>query len=172
MKEIVDALDTYLGGVIDNSSPDFTFKFWGLSELVTKDKDRFPVTVNGRLKVSIEDRYDLMTFHRIISTDSTEDEEYSFGLNTAYRTRITLRTVLSHKISIGEDYRYTFANLIPDDLLINGFSFIYFIPNSLDEDHERVYNEEWPNQDQVVYHRHRLPWNVCAFTTVVEFIKC
>lgn len=172
MKEIVDVLDVYLGDVIDNSSPDFTFKFYGLAELVTKDKDRLPVTINGRAKCTIDDRYDLLTHHRIISSESAEDEEYSFGLKMAYRTRITLRTVLYHKITIGEDYRYTFANLMPESLTINGFTFIFLIPNSLDEDHERVYNEEWPNQEQVVYHRHRLPWNVCAFNTIVEFIKC
>lgn len=172
MKEIVDALDAYLTDILNNESPDKDFKFWGLSELVTKDKDRFPVTINERKKVSIEDRYEVITHHRILSTDQTEDEEYSFGLTTAYRVRINLRTVLCHKITVGEDYRYDFAKLFPTSLTITGFQFTWLIPNGINEDHEQVYNEEWPNQEAVVYQRHRLPWNVCAFNTIIEFIKC
>jgi len=172
MKEIIDELDVYLTDILNNESPDKTFWFYGLSELVTKDKDRFPVTINDRAKVSLNDRYELLTHHRIISTDEEESEEDSFGIKIPTRFSITLRTVLSHKVSIGEDYRYTFRNNFPKSLVIDGFQYIFITPTGIIEDHEQVHNDEWPNQERQVYGKHRLPWNICAFNTIIEFIKC
>src|SRR5688572_15469925 len=172
MKDIMDALDDYLTDILENESPDKTFLFYGLSELVTKDKDVFPATINGRTRVAVNDRYEVITHHRIVNTESEEDEDYSFGLNTTTRYRVTIRTVLCHKITVGEDYRYTFNELFPDKLTVPGYLVVFLVPNGIDEDHERVQNEEWPETNPLVYGKHRLPWNICAINTIVEFVKC
>lgn len=169
MKDILDALDTYLLANLGLPSPEPAVKYWGLSELSTKSTERFPVTINDRDRVSIDQRYDVISYHRIVTGNLEDSEEWSFGSSLAKEFSITVRTVLMHKISVGEDFRYDFFGSFPDLLTIPGYEFVFLNSGSINEDHEGIVTEEFT---EIPYEKHRLPWNVSAKDTVVQYVKC
>jgi hypothetical protein len=165
MKKITQKLDDILLTRLPNDG----IKFYGLAELVSKENSRYPVTVNDRGKVAIDDKWDAVFYHRVISNNPSLSEEFSFGLRTATMNQVTLRTVVAYKINKGEEWRYTFANAYPQMMQLTGYEYIQFSPTAFNEDHESVMNEEFV---EVKYHDHRLPWNVFSFDNIVEFVKC
>lgn len=165
MKDITEFLDKILLVRMPNEG----IQFMGLAELVSKEDSRYPVTINDRKKVSINDKWDALVYHRVISNNPSLADDFSFGLRTATRNEVTLRTVVAYKINKGEEWRYDFANAYPQILQKVGYEYIEFRPSGFNEDHEAVVREEFV---EIPYHHHRLPWNVFSFDNIVEFIKC
>lgn len=166
MKIITEILDKILLTRLPNDG----IKFYGLAELARKESSRFPVTINDRNKVAIDDRWNAIVYHRVISNTPSLADEFSFGLRTATRNEVTLRTVVAYKIDKGEEWRYTFENAYPQMLQnVKGYEYIEVRPNGFNEDHEAIMNEEFI---EVKYHHHRLPWNVFTFDNIIEFVKC
>lgn len=166
MKKITEILDKILYAHLPNDG----IKFYGLAELVSKENSKYPVTVNDREKCAINDKWDAVVYHRVISNVPSLSDDFSFGLRTATRNEVTLRTVVAYKINKGEEWRYTFANAFPQIIQeVVGYEYIEVRPTSFNEDHEAVMNEEFV---EVPYHHHRLTWNVFSFDNIVEFVKC
>jgi hypothetical protein len=166
LKLITDYIDSY----INTQLADPNIHYYGLAELVTKNTERFPTTVNGRVKVSFDNSYSAFCYHRIISNSPTINEDVSFGLERVVQENIIIRTVLAYKIDeYDEMFRYEFENSMPRTIRVSGYDPIFIEPSNANEDHEAIVNEEFL---QLPYEKHRLPWNVYSFDNSTELILC
>lgn len=146
-------------------------KFFGLSEIVTKDKQRYPVTIPDRKQVSLDNGFDLVTWMRLASEIEEEtSEEHSYGRNEAVRATAKIRLVVAHKVGLGEEFIDKFTRRIPFQLKQADYKSIFVLKNRvIDADHESVYNTEL---DATAYAKHRLTWNLYAVNLNVEYIYC
>lgn len=162
MKEITEYIDAHYLSVY----PDY--KFWGLAEITDKSGDRFPVTVNGREKVCLDQRYDCVVWHRELSGVQVENEEESWGLEISNEYRITLRTIVAYKIELGEEFKFEFIENFPA-LDILGYQKMDTSFGRIDLDHEKIAKEE---EIHTQYNQHRICWNIFTFENEVQFIYC
>ena len=152
--------------------PSSGLKAYGLCELVTKDKQQHPITVDlTRQQAQIHDKFDGIFYHRFLSSAPTEDTENSFGLQFQDRIVSRLRTFCAFKVKLGEDFIFDFINAIPRKTTMPGFKFIHR-SSTLDliADHEAVYNQEYG--DTTPYEKHRTTYNIYAIEYGIEFTLC
>lgn len=76
------------------------------TELIDTEEEKYPATRNeGKYeRISMDDDYDYVMYHRVTAEASTPDEELSFGTKITYRNTITSKMVVSTKIHIGKDF--------------------------------------------------------------------
>jgi len=166
LKNLCDEIDN----VILNALPDKGIKFFGLCEIVKKGEQVFPVTIPDRKQASIIDNYNATVYHRLLSPMAgTEDPEFMFGATIPNRFKPRLRTFLAHKVTLGEDFIFTFANVIPHKLDLENYKFVDITGISVITDHEAIYEQEFGKTN---YEKHRTSWNVYALEYDIEFIKC
>lgn len=165
MKRIIQAFDDRIRAIL----PGRGFFMPGLCELVTEEGTKYPVTIGERRKVSMDDKFDGLIYHRTIANSTSTSDEYSFGMRTPVQHSVQIRTVCAYRVELGENIKYEICSSIPSLLRLSGFEFINTEPNSFNEDHEQVVTQEFI---KVPYHKHRLPWNVFSFDTNVEFVIC
>ena len=170
MKEITEAIDSWTEDEFNH-----TLKLWGYSELMTKSGQVMPVTIPERHQVSLDDRFELITWIRLPGTISLGNEiegnDWSFGIKQAPVQTATLRLVLAHKVSIGEDFIVEFLKRFPRSFDVDGYQIVSVNKPSItvDADHETVYATEL---GATAYEKHRFDWNVYALSINVEFIPC
>lgn len=167
MKDICEAIDSY---VIDKL-PCPGIKFFGLAELAKKADQPHPVTINDRKQISINDRYDGIFYHRLLSSGLTQPDNLQWG-NVAlslYKSRI--RSVLAFRVNkLAEEFIYDFTNAMPDILELTGYKSIDVTNDvTIIADQEAVYKTEFGGGD---YEKHILTWNIYALEYGIEFIKC
>lgn len=162
MKAITEYIDAHYLDIY----PDF--KFWGLAELTDKSKDRFPVTVNGREKVCLDEDYDCLVWHREISVQRFENEDLAFGLNVPTEFRVNMRTIVGYKIGLGEEFKYEFANEFPKDFDFPGFDKLGMFPTSMNVDREAVARIE----EIHIQYEQLLCWNLFSFDNEIQFVLC
>lgn len=175
MKEITEALDAWTNAEYSA----VTRKLFGYCELMRKTADGseqpMPVTINGRKQVSLDDRYNLITWMRVPGTvqlgNNIQGNDWAFGLDYGITNSVALRWIIAHKVSLGEDFIVDFVKSIPTELTVSGYQIVAIDRNatSVDFDHESIYTTELGN---TVYEKHRFPWNLYAISLNVEFIKC
>lgn len=166
MTDVIDALDNYMDDLFSGKG----MKPFGLCELIKKGSSIQPVHVDSRQHIAINDKYDGMWYHRILSGGAKPSEENSFGVTIAKKQTVRLRTVLATKHKLGESLRFDFAVQIPSTLEVDGYRLIDISDDvNLIEDQEGVYNQEFGGGD---YDKHATAWNVHALEYDVELIKC
>lgn len=166
MIPITQYIDTYL----NTQLADAGIHYYGLAELVTKDTERFPTTVNSRIKVAFDNSYDAFCYHRVLSNTPAINEDISFGLKRIVQENIVLRTVLAYKITVYDEmFRYDFENAMPRIIRISGYDPIFLDSAGGNEDHEAIVEEEYL---QLPYEKHRVTWNVYSFDNTTELIVC
>lgn len=151
-------------------------KAYGYCELVTKDGKPSPVTCTlkkgGKREVAeIHDNLNGIFYHRLLpSNPVVEDEDFSFGITRAKRFDLNIRTVLAHKVQLGEDFAFNFFSSFPDRITMSGYKFVFLNQGTLIADHEAIFNQEYGENHS--YSKHRTPWNIYAFEFNLVFIKC
>ena len=128
---------------------------WGLAYLQEKDEKTFPLVNEGNRnghKVSLDDKYPLQTYHRILDVEKESDLSKGFGAN-AFRQRVyTMRLVgigsRARITSAGYEDNQEIAKVISDALpsFLNTNEYLEV------GDHEvikqTVYDEEFAGVDQ------------------------
>lgn len=176
MKDICDHLDRVLLDLFPNDG----IKFNGLCQMVSKVDQVHPVTIEDNKQVSIDDKWDVIMFHRLngqgnfIGSDGT-DEDQGFGRTTRRAFSQPMRTIIAHKVNKGEEWIYDFLEQWPEEINvkdsagINIYDFVDFEDLNIDTDQESIYINEWGNNS---YEKHRIPWNIYALEYNVEFKRC
>lgn len=167
MKDICDAIDAYIVTKLDCPG----IKFFGFSELVTKTNQPHPVTIPNREQVSINDRYDGVTYHRLLSSGLTQPEEWQRGNVSLSLFSCRMRTFLAIKVkNFAEEFIFDFNKAMPDLLSISGYHLVDVTNNvAITTDQESIYKTEFGGGD---YEKHIVTWNIYAIDYNVEFIKC
>lgn len=167
MTDVIDALDSYMNDLFSGKG----IKAEGLCELIKKGSSVQPVHVDSRKHVAINDKYDGLMYHRILSPGAGgPSEENSFGSSIARMHGIRIRTVLATKHKLGETLRYDFANMLPSTLEVEGYRLVDISENvTMIEDQEGIYNQEFGGGD---YEKHATAWNINALEYEISFIRC
>lgn len=177
MTDIIEAIDAW---TLSRYNPLYTIKLFGFSELFKRSagegsvEQNFPATIPDRTKVSIDDRYNFITWMRWAQPVTYEQsEEWSFGPEDARVGIIPIRLVLAHKTSLGENVVFDFINAFPSKFTISGYQFVFTNANiNADPDHESVVQQELGPQNYAFYEKHRIKWNVYVLTINVQFMLC
>lgn len=170
MKEITEAIDAWTTATFSSN-----MKLWGYCELMTRQDQVMPVTINGRDQVSLNDNYDLVTWIRREGNkalvNEIEGNDWGFGLKQGLVQTQSVRIVVAHKIAIGEDFIEDFLKEFPITLDVDGYSIVSVNKNGItvDPDHETVYRTELGATN---YEKHRFTWNVYAVIVPIEYIPC
>lgn len=173
MTDIIEAIDNYTS----DRYTSYVKKLYGFCELMKKTSGEgsaeqvFPVTIPNRDKVSLDDRYNFITWMRWISPVGYEiNEDWSFGKSEARVGNLQLRVVLAHKTTLGENVVFDFINAFPSKFSISGFQFVHVMGTpAIDPDHETIYTTELSN---TVYEKHRFTWNIYAVNINIQFLQC
>jgi hypothetical protein len=175
MKEIIDAIDLWT----NTEYSSVTRRLFGYCELMRKTAKEgeqvFPVTIPDRRQVSLDDRYNLMTWVRLPGTirlgNDVSGNDWGFGLEEGKVQTASLRFIVAHKVTLGESFIIDFINALPSLLNVSGYEVVSIDKNSItvDADHESVYVAEL---GQTVYEKHRFTWNIYAISLDAEFIPC
>ena len=172
MKEICDKLDEVLLTALPNEG----IRFFGLSQLVLKEAQPHPVTIQDNKQVSIDDKYNAICFHRLNGNASfSESEEQDFGRSTGRKRVQPMRTFIAHKVEKGEEWIDTFLNEIPESLDIEDgsgldlYEFVDITNIVVDTDQVGIYETEFGEGG---YEKHRISWNIYALEYDIEFIRC
>lgn len=173
MTSIIEAIDAWTLNRYDH----YNEKLYGFCELMRKTAGEnsapqvFPVTIPGRKQVSLDDRYNFITWIRWENPATYEDsEEWSFGDSEARVGSIQLRLILAHRVELGEDLVFDFINAFPSKFTVSGYQFVFVEGRpSIDPDHEAIYTAELGN---TVYEKHRFNWNLYALNITVQFLEC
>lgn len=170
MKEITEAIDAWTTAEFTS-----TMKLWGYCELMTRQDQVMPVTINGREQVTLDDNYDLITWIRRDGSktlgNEIEGNDWGFGVKQGIVQTQSVRIVVAHKIAIGEDFMEDFVKEFPTTLDVDGYSIVSVNKNgiTIDPDHEAVYRTELGATN---YEKHRFLWNVYALIVQLEYIPC
>lgn len=174
MKDICDKLDAELLALFPNDGINFA----GLCQLVGKGDQPHPVTVEDNKQISIDDRWDVLLYHRLNGTAqfvTSDEEEQDFGRSTGRVFSQPMITVIVHKVKKGEEWIYDFLQGWPEDVSVtnaNGgliYDFVDIDEIALDTEQEEIYSREFGATD---YEKHRIPWNIYAVEYSIDFKRC
>jgi hypothetical protein len=172
--DIIQAIDAYTLSFLSGYQG-HTYKLFGFCEIVNfgaKGQDQpIPVTIPAREKVSLDDRYKVITWTRQTEPVQYDDNsEFAYGKKEARFASLQLRLIFSNKVEIGENLVYEFVESLPSKLSVSGYKLVFVNPSlPVNPDHENIYLTEL---GATVYERHRIPWNVYAITLNIQYIKC
>lgn len=178
MIDIIESFDAWT----TETYPLLTQKLWGYTELVhrtEKGSDQpIPVTINNtsdRHQVSLDDRYQLITWFRLPGTielgNEVDGNDWAFGLQQGIVQSATLRWVIAHRVEIGDNWIFSFLKSLPSKFTIEDYQIVHIDKNNavLDTDHEAIYLTEL---GKTVYEKHRFTWNLYVLNIPVEYIPC
>jgi hypothetical protein len=174
MTEIIQAIDNYSADYLS----DYTLKNYGFCELMKKSskgtEQLMPVTISTREQVSIDDRYEAITWVRWISPTSYENnEDFSFGKSEARVGSIPIRLVLAHKSELGEGIALGYVNSLPSKFTVSGYKFVFTSASlSVDPDHEAIVQAELGPELYAAYEKHRFTWNLYIVNINIQFLQC
>jgi hypothetical protein len=176
MTSIIEAIDQW---TLKRYAASTTEKLYGLCELMRKTageggEEIFPVTIPGRVRVSIDDRFNFITWMRWAQPVTYEaSEEFSFGKSEARVGTIPIRLVLAHKTTLGEDLVFDFINAFPSRFRIPGYDFVHVVASpSIDPDHEAIVQAELGPNLYPTYEKHRVTWNIYLINLSIQFLEC
>lgn len=175
MTDIVEQIDAWT----NTRYSAVTRKLFGYSELMRKTAggtdQLMPVTIPERKQVSLNDKYNLITWVRlpgqIQPRTDIQGSDWGFGLDDSPVQRATIRMIVAHKIELGENFIVNFIQNFPSTLEATGYSFISVDRQniSVDADHESVYRAE---MSETVYEKHRFTWNIYALSINIDYVTC
>lgn len=179
MIDIVQKIDDWT----NSRYPSAIRKLWGYCELIVNTtgtppgEQPMPVKIidgqadRGTNRVSLDDRYDLITWIRLTNGPGrVENDDDGWGIRTSKRKAATLRWVIAHKVELGENFINELLRDFPDRFTIEGYEFLFIDDDiSIDPDHEGIYNTEL---GKTAYEKHRFDWNIYAIELNVEYILC
>jgi hypothetical protein len=177
MNDFTEQIDAFTAEFLTESYPDATSRLYGYCELVRKKDQPFPVVINGTAdrstvnQIALNDQYDVITWVRLPGTiRAITSEQDTWGLKEGRRQQVTLRWIVAHKVTIGENFIIDLLQHVPGSFTIDGYQFVLVSEDiNVDADHEGVYTTELGNTE---YEKHRFDWNIYAVELTLEYIVC
>lgn len=173
MTEIIEAIDAWTL----NRYASHREKLYGFCELITKTAgegkapDTFPATIPDRVKVSLDDRFDFITWIRWVSPVTyNPNPEFSWGKSEAREAVQPLRLVLAHRTTLGENLVFDFINNFPSKFEVSGYEHVFVEGSpSIDPDQEGIMLTELNGTG---YEKHRFTWNVYVLNITIQSLEC
>lgn len=155
---------------IDNCLTAGTSKLYGICHLVDDDNSKYPSTkLKQGEKVTPDDRYQIIIYHRLLNSEFEHSEEMSFGRTKTIVSNQNIRTVLIFDLE-SETTAEDIANSIPDDIALTGFEFVNIDKNmTLIKDSDSVWEDEYSESYKDKYVKR---YNIYALEYRIQYLKC
>lgn len=166
MTELIDYIDSKILECVPNVTP------FGLCHLVEDDNNSaIPVTVEEEAeKVTPDDQYQVITYHRLLNGSFSDREDLSFGKNRTKQNTQRVRMVVIIELSISQTLIDDIINALPDGFEITDYKQCT-VSQSVDliRDRKAIWNEEYGESYRRNYQQRYL---IYAVEYTIEYIKC
>lgn len=165
MSELIDYIDDQIKSCIPECYQ------YGLCHLLIGDNGTFPATVEKNAKkVSFDDRYEIVTYHRLLNGSPDPREDASFGKTVTVQNNQRVRLVIATKLDSDDARIDDIINAMPDSFEMDDYEFVNVSKNiSLIRDRESVWDIEFP---QAYRDKYQMKWNLYAVEYDLKYIKC
>lgn len=173
MVELIDHIDEQIHECLGDG------KYYGLCRLLTDDQAIYPATYANSAgkytKVYPDDKYKILTYHRLLDGAPTANPDLSFGRTLSMENRQRVRMVVLIDFSEGETIIDSIINAIPDqitqtDLDSVDYKSVTIDPSmSLIRDRANIWSTEWGT---AYADKYQLRYNVYALEYSINYIRC
>lgn len=169
MTEIIDFIDSEIFTCLGKG------KYYGLCRLVQANNEIYPVTVKEPSKrISVDDKWNLTWYHRLLENSPEEDEDQTFGRKVAIRNQQQVRTVVIIDLKEGESLIDDFVNGLPDSIdetLITeeDYRFIQVMKGISGQRGDTVWEAEF---GEAYKDKYQMRFNIYALEYNIDYIKC
>lgn len=152
-----------------------TGKFYGLARLLKDDKGdvypaAYPDGAGEHRKITPQDKYKVLVYHRLLDGSPEYSEEFSFGRSLAFQNVQRVRMVVLVAFSEGEMVIDEIINAMPDFIENVDYKTVSVSGSiTLIRDRESIWETEWGNAYKDKY---QMRYNIYAVEYSVEYIKC
>lgn len=169
MVEIIDHIDDTLLSCWGKG------KFYGLCRLLKDDKGVvYPATYSDNKKVTPNDKFPIIWYHRLLNSESTEDDDLSYGRSKSVKVGQRIRTVVVVSFLEGETFIDDFINALPGKInpidFDEDYKYIELSKEiSLIRDVQSIWETEWGTAYEDKY---QMRYNLYALEYDLEYVKC
>lgn len=165
MVDLIDHINTTLSNCLGKG------RYYGLCRLLKDDKGNvYPATYLDNKKITPDDKWPILVYHRLLSSDTVESEEQSFGRKKAILNPQRIRTIVVVKFNEGETFIDDFINALPETIENVDYKYVELSREiSLIRDVQSIWETEWGNAYDDKY---QMRFNLYALEYNLEYIKC
>jgi len=166
MVELID----HINNTITECSA-FNGKYFGLCRLLKDDKGQvYPATYLNPKKVTPDDKWDVLLYHRLLDSSGEERETFSYGRTPSVLMKQRIRTVVVIKQNEPETVIDDIINSLPDKITNTDYKFVELSKSvTLIRDSQSIWESEWGTAYDDKY---QLRFNLYALEYDLEYIKC
>lgn len=149
-------------------------QYQGLCRLIEDDSGIYPVTYpdehGKQLKVTPDDRYPLLIYHRLLDGSFEDSEEFSFGRSMARQNRQAVRMVVVVDFRDGHDYSGQILNALPVSIEnVDYKSVTIDSAVTLIRDRKAIWSTEW---GEAYADKYQMRYEIFAVEYSINHITC
>jgi hypothetical protein len=143
----------------------------GLARLILDDKGpHYPIRVKDNKKVTPEDKFKVMWYHRLLDASPADSEFLSFGRTFARLTDQRIRMVVVSEISLGEGVIDSMIYTLPEKISLSAYRYAHTGSDfTLIRDQQSIWETEWGNAYKDKY---QMRYNLYALEYSLQYEKC
>lgn len=174
MEDIIDHIDEQIQECLGAG------QFYGLCRLLIDDQGAvYPATYPDNsgsppslavTKVTPNDRYPILIYHRLLDGSLADSETFSFGRSMTRENRQLVRMVVLVNFSLGESVIDNIINALPDEIINEDYKSIVFGTDiTLIRDRDSIWTTEWGNAYKDKY---QMRYNIYAVEYTLSYVRC
>lgn len=169
MVDLIDHIDEQISSCIGGKG-----KFFGLCRQLQDDSGIYPATVaEPSKKVTPDDKWKILVYHRLLDGTITDSEEFSFGRHPLVHNSQRVRMVVFVAFSEGEAMIDDIVNGMPDKIEIENNTDYKISETGPDVTLIRDRNAVWEQELGTSYKdKYQMRFNIYAVEYSIDYIKC
>lgn len=143
----------------------------GLCRLLLDDKGvPYPSRYSDNGKVTPDDRFSVMWYHRLLDGSVEDSELLSFGRTFSRVNNQRVRLVIASDIKLGDGIVDAFIFTLPERMNLEAYRYAHIGSSvNLIRDRQSIWETEWGNAYKDKY---QLRYNLYAVEYSIEYVKC
>lgn len=145
--------------------------YHGLCRLLLDDKgEPYPSRYSDNKKVTPEDKFKVMWYHRLLDGSIDDSELLSFGRKFSRVNSQRIRMVVVVDMSLGEGVADSLIHSLPEKITREAYRYAHVGSSvTLIRDRQSIWEAEWGNAYKDKY---QLRYNLYAIEYSLEYVKC
>lgn len=143
----------------------------GLCRLILDDKgEPYPIRYGDNKKVTPEDKFRVMWYHRLLDGSVSDSELLSFGRTFSRVNNQRMRMVVVSEIGLGDGVIDAMIYTLPERINLTAYRYAHLGSDvTLIRDRQAIWETEWGNAYKDKY---QLRYNLYAVEYSIEYQKC
>lgn len=171
MRDIIDYIDAQLHECFPEA------RAFGICHLIEDDQaEKYPSTLEeDAIKVSPNDKYEVLYYHRLLDSNAEPDEDLSFGRKKTVVNNQPIRTVIFVRMKEDDlSFIEDFINALPENFELEDSPSQYKKLNvsrevNLIRDSNAIWEDEYSESYKDKYQK---VWNIYALEYNIQIAKC